>query len=163
MEKRSIAIVGVGAIGGAIAADLADAGHRVVLCSRSPFACLVVTHPAGLMKTLLADGGLTDILHAFKDVRPARNHSQAQQASPVVEPPHAEEQPRAENGAQESQVAEHLPPNRPPQSPAPQEPRVRESPGGSTGPRRVDIGLSADSLGLLGLRGDTSFVDRPLV
>lgn len=116
-----------------------------------------------VMKTVLADGGLTDILEAFKNVSLLRNPAQAPQASPDREPPHAEEQPEAETGAHDSQVAEHLPPVTPPQSPAPQEPRVRQKPGDGTGPSRFDIGVPADSLGLLGLRGDTSFVDRPLV
>ena len=116
-----------------------------------------------LMKVLLADGGLTDILEAFKNVRHPRNPAQAPQASADGEPPHAEEQPKAENGAHSSPVAEHLPPDTPPQSAVPQEPRVRESPGGWTGPRRFDIGVPAEELGLLGLRGDTTFVDWPLV
>lgn len=47
MSKR-IAIVGVGAIGGAVAGDLSDLGHALTLCSRSPFAKLVVEHPAGI-------------------------------------------------------------------------------------------------------------------
>jgi 2-dehydropantoate 2-reductase len=43
-----IAVVGVGAIGGAVAADLADLGrHDVTLCTRTPFERLVVEHPAG--------------------------------------------------------------------------------------------------------------------
>ena len=115
------------------------------------------------MKIVFADGGLTDILRAFKGVKPPRAPAQAPQESPVVEPPHTEEQTKAEDEAKDSQVTEHLPPNRPPQSAAPQEPRVREKPGGGGGPPRFDIGVPADSLGLLGLRGDTSFVDRPLV
>ena len=115
------------------------------------------------MKTLLADGGLTDILKAFKNVRHPRNPAEARQASPGGDPPHTEEQPVAENRAQDTHVAEHLPSNRPPQSPAPQAPRVRENPSGGSGPQRVDIGLPAAELGLLGLRGDSSFVDRPLV
>ena len=72
-----------------------------------------------VMKTLLADGGLTDILAAFKNVRHPRNPAEARQASPDGEPPHAEEQPRAEKGAHNTQVPEDMPPNRPPQSPAP--------------------------------------------
>ena len=115
------------------------------------------------MKILLADGGLTDILKAFKNVRHPQNHSQEPQASPGGDPPYPEPQPEAEHGAQDTQVPEHVTSNSPPQSPAPQEPRVREKPGGSTGPQPFDIGVPADSLGLLGLRGDTSFVDRPLV
>ncbi|MDJ0849324.1 MAG: 2-dehydropantoate 2-reductase [Myxococcota bacterium] len=50
-EQQRIAVVGVGAIGGAVAADLADLGrHEVVLCTRTPFAQLVVRHPAGVSK-----------------------------------------------------------------------------------------------------------------
>ena len=118
-----------------------------------------------LLKIVLEDGGVTAILAAFKNVRPPHNPVQARQASQDGEPPHAEEQPQpeAENRAHDSQVAEHLPPDRPPQPPTPQEPRVREKPGGGTGPQRVDIGLPAAELGMLGLRGDTSFVDWPLV
>lgn len=61
-DSISIAAVGVGAIGGAMSAALGDAGHRVSLCVRTPFARLersldgetrdyphpVVTEPAGL-------------------------------------------------------------------------------------------------------------------
>ena len=114
-------------------------------------------------KILFADGRLTDILQAFKNVRHPRNTAQAPQASPDGEPPQSEEQAEAENGGDDGQVAEQVFPSRPPQSPAPQEPRVRESPGGTTGPRKFDTGVPADGLGLLGLRGDTSFADRPLV
>ena len=43
-----IAVVGVGAIGGALAADLADRGrHRLVLCARTPIDGLVVDHTEG--------------------------------------------------------------------------------------------------------------------
>ena len=50
-EPTRIAIVGIGAIGGAIAADLADGGrHWLVLCARSPFARLEVAHPGGLSR-----------------------------------------------------------------------------------------------------------------
>jgi len=46
--KRRIAIVGVGAIGGVVAADLADlARHEIQLCARTPFDRLVVEHPDG--------------------------------------------------------------------------------------------------------------------
>ena len=114
-----------------------------------------------LAKILFADGALRDIVEAFKNVRHPRNTSQARQASPVGEPPHAEEQPKAQNGAHDSQVAEHLPPNRPPQSPAPQEPRVREKPG--VADRQRSVGVPAEMLGLLGLGGDNTFDDRRLV
>jgi 2-dehydropantoate 2-reductase len=44
----TIAVVGVGAIGGAVAADLADLGrHELRLCTRTPFERLEVEHPAG--------------------------------------------------------------------------------------------------------------------
>jgi len=36
-DKPSIAVVGVGAIGGAMAAALGDAGHQPLLCVRTPF------------------------------------------------------------------------------------------------------------------------------
>jgi len=43
-----IAVVGVGAIGGSLAADLADLGkHDLTLCVRSAFDRLVVEHPKG--------------------------------------------------------------------------------------------------------------------
>lgn len=46
---KRLAIVGVGAVGGAVAADLADAGRVVVIaCSRTPFEHLVVEHPHGV-------------------------------------------------------------------------------------------------------------------
>jgi 2-dehydropantoate 2-reductase len=51
MNERAgdrIAVVGVGAIGGALAADLMDVGrHELVLCTRTPFDRLRVTHPGG--------------------------------------------------------------------------------------------------------------------
>lgn len=116
-----------------------------------------------VMKTLLADGALTDILKAFKNVRTPRNPAEARQASPEGDPPNAEDQPKAQNVAHDTQVAEHPLPDRPPQSPTPQVLPAKEKPGGGTGPQRVNIGVPSDSLGLLGLRGDTSFVDRSLV
>jgi 2-dehydropantoate 2-reductase len=36
-DSTSIAVVGVGAIGGAMAAALGDAGHKPLLCARTPF------------------------------------------------------------------------------------------------------------------------------
>ena len=47
MSPASIAVVGVGAIGGAVAADLAERGHDLLLCARSPFDRLVVRRPDG--------------------------------------------------------------------------------------------------------------------
>ena len=61
-EQTSIAVVGAGAIGGALAAALGDAGHKATLCDRTPFKMLrrtfdgetrqydhpVVTNPDGL-------------------------------------------------------------------------------------------------------------------
>ncbi len=48
MSGSTIAIVGVGAIGGAVAAALADLGrHDLVLCVRSAFESLEVEHPGG--------------------------------------------------------------------------------------------------------------------
>lgn len=48
-EGMRLAVVGVGAIGGAIAADLADLDrHDIVLCARSPFDRLRVSHPHGI-------------------------------------------------------------------------------------------------------------------
>jgi 2-dehydropantoate 2-reductase len=46
-----IAVVGVGAIGGAVAADLLDlARHDIVLVARAAFATLEVRHPSGVSK-----------------------------------------------------------------------------------------------------------------
>lgn len=46
--KQKIAVVGVGAIGGVVAADLSDLGrHAIQLCARTPFDRLVVEHPDG--------------------------------------------------------------------------------------------------------------------
>jgi len=46
--RQRVAIVGVGAIGGAIATDLADLRrHEIVLCTRTGFDRLVVAHPGG--------------------------------------------------------------------------------------------------------------------
>lgn len=43
-----IAVVGVGAIGGSVAADLADLGrHELQLCTRTPFGILEVAHSSG--------------------------------------------------------------------------------------------------------------------
>ena len=54
MPRQKIAIVGVGAIGGTIAADLADLGrHDLVLCSRTPFERLRVRRPAGLSEVAI--------------------------------------------------------------------------------------------------------------
>jgi 2-dehydropantoate 2-reductase len=48
MSAQRIALVGVGAIGGSVIADIADlAKHEIVLCSRTPFDTLVVEHPEG--------------------------------------------------------------------------------------------------------------------
>lgn len=48
VSGTTIAIVGVGAIGGAVAAALADLDqHELVLCARSPFDVLEVQHPSG--------------------------------------------------------------------------------------------------------------------
>lgn len=43
----SVAVVGAGAIGGLLAAELAAAGEQVTLCSRSPLERLAVERPAG--------------------------------------------------------------------------------------------------------------------
>src|SRR5882757_9344884 len=42
-----IAIIGVGAIGGVVAALLEQSGHEVVLCTRRPLAGLIVETPDG--------------------------------------------------------------------------------------------------------------------
>ncbi len=43
----TVAVVGVGAIGGYVAGALSEAGHRLVLCSRRPFDRLVVETASG--------------------------------------------------------------------------------------------------------------------
>jgi 2-dehydropantoate 2-reductase len=54
MRRHRIAIVGVGAIGGAIAADLFDTGSNdLELFSRTPFDELVVHHPDGTSRVRL--------------------------------------------------------------------------------------------------------------
>ena len=46
----SIAVVGVGAIGGSIAADLSDlARYQLQLCARTSFPALEVTHAGGMV------------------------------------------------------------------------------------------------------------------
>ena len=45
--KSSIAVVGPGAIGCVVAAWLADGGHEVTVCARTPFADLVIETPDG--------------------------------------------------------------------------------------------------------------------
>lgn len=50
MKSQSLAVLGVGAIGGAVAADLMDLGHEIALCSRSPFDRLIVTRPDGVTR-----------------------------------------------------------------------------------------------------------------
>jgi 2-dehydropantoate 2-reductase len=48
VARERIAVVGVGAIGGAIAADLSDLDrYELALCARSPFDRLEVSHPGG--------------------------------------------------------------------------------------------------------------------
>lgn len=66
MERERIAIVGLGAIGGAVAADLADlARHDLFACVRSGFDELVVAHPAGVSRNALAQ------VTSPRDARPA--------------------------------------------------------------------------------------------
>lgn len=48
-EGPRVAVVGPGAIGGAIAAGLIDAGHDPILCARTPFDRLVVDWPGGMV------------------------------------------------------------------------------------------------------------------
>jgi 2-dehydropantoate 2-reductase len=51
MSGSHIAVVGIGAIGGSIAADLLDLGrHDLQLCTRTPFKALEVRHPAGVSR-----------------------------------------------------------------------------------------------------------------
>jgi 2-dehydropantoate 2-reductase len=66
MSESKIALIGVGAIGGSIAADLADLSrHEIQLCTRTPFEVLEVTHPAG---TSRAEAG---IVTRAEDATPA--------------------------------------------------------------------------------------------
>ncbi|MFT5441038.1 MAG: 2-dehydropantoate 2-reductase [Myxococcota bacterium] len=58
MQGSKIAVIGIGAIGGSIAADLADLKrHELSLCSRTPFESLEVTHPGG---TSITKGSMID-------------------------------------------------------------------------------------------------------
>jgi 2-dehydropantoate 2-reductase len=69
MNSPRIAVVGVGSIGGAIAADLLDRGNaEILLMARSPFAQLVVEHPHGTSQHALSP--YTDP-EAFRTDRPA--------------------------------------------------------------------------------------------
>ncbi len=52
----SVAVIGAGAIGGLLAAELAGAGEPVTLCSRSPLERLVVERPGGVSELALGDG-----------------------------------------------------------------------------------------------------------
>jgi 2-dehydropantoate 2-reductase len=86
MNPQTLAVVGVGAIGGAVAADLADLGHEVVLCSRSPFERLVVTRPDGVSK--LETPALTDpaeIVSPFGWVLLATKAHQSRDAQPWLD------------------------------------------------------------------------------
>ena len=86
MTPRSLAVVGVGAIGGAVAADLADLGHEVVLCSRSPFDRLVVTRPGGVTKCeTRALTNPTQITSRFDWVLLATKGHQTLQAKPWLD------------------------------------------------------------------------------
>ncbi len=54
VNPTRIAVVGAGAIGGAVAADLCDLDrHEIVLCSRTSFQSLEVEHPDGVSKHAL--------------------------------------------------------------------------------------------------------------
>ena len=126
---------------------------------------------AKAIKEIVANGGLNDILEVFKNVRPPRNPGQARQASPDREPHRPNGRHQAEKGTHgaeqrsgpNEQVGEDQPPIREPRSPASEEPRVKRNPTSGMGPQRVDVGVPAAELGLLGLGGDTTFVDWPLV
>lgn len=52
----SVAVVGPGAIGGLLAAELAAAGEQVTMCSRSPLERLVVERPAGVTELSTGPG-----------------------------------------------------------------------------------------------------------
>ena len=122
---------------------------------------------AKAIKEIVANGGLNDILEVFKNVRPPRNPGQARQASPDSEP-FPEGRHQAGKGAEHrsgpnNQVGEDQPPITEPQSPSREEPPAKEKPTSGMGPRRVDVGVPAEELGLLGLGSDTTFVDWPLV
>ncbi|WP_374406491.1 2-dehydropantoate 2-reductase [Pelagerythrobacter sp.] len=63
-----VAIIGPGAVGGTIAAWLANVGHDVRLCARTPFERVRLTHPAGVIDTALpvhtdpADASSVDVV-----------------------------------------------------------------------------------------------------
>ena len=122
---------------------------------------------AEAIKEIIANGGLKDILEAFKNVGHPRNPVQGPMGSPGAEP-FPEGRHEAGKGAEQrpwptDQVGENQPPIRERQPPVSKEPTVREKPAGAAGPQRVDVGVPAEELGLLGLGGDTTFVDRSLV
>jgi len=79
-----IAVVGVGAIGGSVAADLCDLGrHEVALCARTRFEALVVEHPAGVSRTTAAVlGGPEDVSRAVDWVLLATKAYQCADARP---------------------------------------------------------------------------------
>lgn len=59
-----IAVIGPGAIGGIVAAWLIAAGHEVIVCARTPFATLTVSHPEGTLVStprVLVDPAEADI------------------------------------------------------------------------------------------------------
>jgi len=125
---------------------------------------------AEAIKEIVANGGLKDILEVFKNVRKRRNPAQGRQASTDGEPrPDGRNQagkgpPVAEHwSGPNEQVEEDQPPIAEPQPPSSEEPRVKKNPASGMGPQRVDVGVPAEELGLLGLGGDTTFVDWPLV
>lgn len=66
MTQERIALVGVGAIGGGVVADLADlARHEIQLCARTPFDSLEVNHASGTSSVS------APVLTNPKDVSPA--------------------------------------------------------------------------------------------
>lgn len=69
-DRQRIAVVGVGAIGGSVAADLLDlARHDIRLCARTPFDTLVVEHPEGVSRTAVR--AATEPREGFGDGAPA--------------------------------------------------------------------------------------------
>lgn len=55
MSRPRIAVIGVGAIGGVVAADLAEqARFHITLCTRTPFDRLIVEHPEGVSRQVEA-------------------------------------------------------------------------------------------------------------
>jgi 2-dehydropantoate 2-reductase len=85
-RRQTIAIVGVGAIGGAVSADKDDLGrHEVLQCSRTPFKGLSVRHPAGSSEIALSAVTEPEGVGAVDWVLLATKAHQSEAAQPWLE------------------------------------------------------------------------------